>query len=68
MRLVPENQHEEELLSVASKYTRLMSAFIHIVARAALLGSLDDLRWFLMDWTESHSIQSNVGGGTRSAN
>ncbi len=60
MRLVPENQHEEELLSVATRHTGLINAFIHIVAGAALLGSLEELRWFLLDWTESQSIQSTV--------
>jgi hypothetical protein len=64
MRLVPENQHEEELLSVATRHTRLINAFIHIVAGAALLGSLDELRWFLMEWTKSQGIQSTVVDAT----
>jgi hypothetical protein len=51
MRLIPESQYE--LARVATQHMGLINAFIHIVAGAALLVTIDCLRYCLIDWAES---------------
>jgi len=55
MRLIPENQHEDELARVATQHMGLINAFIHILAGASLLGTIDCLRSRLIDWVESQN-------------
>jgi hypothetical protein len=57
MRLIPENQYEDELARVATQHMGLINAFIHIVAGVAILVTIDCLRYCLIDWAESQNSQ-----------
>jgi len=57
MRLIPENQYGDELARAATQHMGLTKAFIHIVPGAALLVTIDCLRYCLIDWAESQNSQ-----------